>query len=304
MMRDMVASSPRILAECAVAERLRRTPGITLHPTLFHTPLIYGPDEAKQAMASIYRQYIGIAKAHALPLLLCAPTWRLDASRLADANMPPTILRDAVDFIKTLRDETSADQPPIAIGALVGPRSDCYRPDLAPDAATAERFHRPQIEALAQTDTDFLLAQTLPSVDEAIGIARVMAQTDKPYVLSFCTGIDGKVLDGTPLPIAMERVDAACSHENRPLGYFVNCTHPRFLLSAYQPGELTRLIGIQANGSSRDVTQLDGAEKTFADPLADWTQSMRELHHQHEVPILGGCCGTDHLHLGALACAS
>ena len=301
MIANILTQSPRILAECAVAERLRRTPGITFHPTLFHTPLIYASDESRHAMAAIYRQYINIAKAHALPLLLCAPTWRLDASRTADANMPPTILRDAVDFMKTLRDETSSDQPAIAIGALVGPRSDCYRPDLAPDAAAAERFHRPQIEALALTDTDFLLAQTLPSVAEAIGIARVMAQTGKPYVLSFCTGIDGKVLDGTPLPIAMQRVDAACSNENRPLGYFVNCTHPRFLLSAYQPGELTRLIGIQANGSSRDVTQLDGAEKTFADPLADWTQSMLELHQQYKVPILGGCCGTDHLHLEALA---
>lgn len=303
MIAKILAQSPRILAECAVAERLRRTPGITLHPTLFHSPLIYGPDEAKQAMASIYRQYIGIAEEQAVPLLLCAPTWRLDASRLAGANIPSIIQRDAVDFMKILRDEAPHTQPPIAIGALVGPRSDCYRPDLAPDTATAECFHRPQIEALAQTDADFLLAQTLPSVEEAIGIARVMAQTGKPYALSFCTGIDGKVLDGTPLPNAMERVDAAVSNENQALGYFVNCTHPRFLLESYQPGELTRLIGIQANGSSRDVTQLDGAQKTYADPLDDWARFMRELHLQYKVPILGGCCGTDHLHLRALASA-
>lgn len=301
MIANLLAQSPRILAECAVAERLRRTPGITLHPTLFHTPLIHESGEARDAMASIYRQYISIAHNNSLPLLLCAPTWRLDASRLAHANMPRSILRDAVNFMKTLRDEAENGQPPIAIGALVGPRSDCYRPELAPDDAAAESFHRPQIEALAQTDADFLLAQTLPSVDEAIGIARVMAQTGKPFTLSFCTGIDGKVLDGTPLPQAMERVDAACPNENRPPGYLVNCTHPRFLLASYQSGALNRLIGIQANGSSRNATQLDGAEKTFADPLDDWTRSMLALHSQHNVPILGGCCGTDHCHLGALA---
>lgn len=301
MIATLLAEFPRILAECAVAERLRRIPGVTLHPTLFHTPLIYASGDCHNAMTSIYRQYISIAKKHSLPLLLCAPTWRLDASRLAGANMPATILNDAVEFIKKLRDEASGHQPPIAIGALVGPRGDCYRPDLAPDTAAAEFYHRPQIEALAQTEMDFFLAQTLPAVDEAIGIGRVMALTDKPYVLSFCTGIDGKVLDGTPLPIAMKRVDAALPEENRPLGYFVNCTHPRFLLATYQPGELTRLIGIQANGSSRDVARLDGSEKTFADPVDEWSNSMWELHRQQSVPILGGCCGTDHIHLEALA---
>jgi homocysteine S-methyltransferase len=43
MIDILLAHHPRILAECAVAERLRRLPGVELHPTLFNTPLIYGP---------------------------------------------------------------------------------------------------------------------------------------------------------------------------------------------------------------------------------------------------------------------
>lgn len=301
MISHLLENFPRILAECAVAERLRRMPGVELHPTLFNTPLIYGPGAAREAMAAIYREYLAIARNGGLPILLTAPTWRLDASRLAETGMPATILRDAVDFVGERRDEAPGDQPPIAVGALVGPRGDCYRPALAPDAETAEQFHRPQIEALAVTAIDFLLAQTLPSVEEAIGIARVMSGTGKPYLLSFCTGTDGNVLDGTPLPQAMARIDALFAENARPAGYFVNCTHPRFLLSAYQPGELVRLIGIQANGSSRDVTTLDGSAMTLADSVENWAAAMEQLHREHQVPILGGCCGTGPAHLLALA---
>ena len=301
MLTSLLAKYPRLLAECAVAERMSRVPGLKLHPTLFHTPLIYGPPSAREAMIQIYREYLSIAHASKLPIILTAPTWRLDPSRLAGADMPATILEDAVAFLHERRAECPDDQPPVAIGALIGPRHDCYKPEWAPTAEESEIFHQTQIEALAATAIDFLLAQTLPSVAEAIGIAKAMARTGKPFLLSLCTGTDGSVLDGTTLPEAMKTIDHSLSPASRPIGYLVNCTHPKFLLAAYRPGELTRLIGIQANGSSRDVTRLDGATSTVADPIDSWAASMMELHHQHQVPILGGCCGTNNAHLQALA---
>ncbi|MBN8460631.1 MAG: homocysteine S-methyltransferase family protein [Verrucomicrobia bacterium] len=301
MLEQLLTSSPRILAECAVAERLRRMPGIDLHPTLFNSPLIYGPDPTRNAMASIYREYLGIARSAGLPILLTAPTWRLDAARVAAAGVPTSIVSDAVSFLLNLRDEVPEDQPPVAVGGLIGPRGDCYRPDLAPSTDDARAFHQHQIDELSATGIDFLLAQTLPSVNEAAGIAEAMSGSGKSYMISFCTGTDGRVLDGTPLPDAMARIDAIFPHSRRPVGFFVNCTHPRFILSAYQPGDLGRLIGIQANGSSRDVTLLDGSTKTVTDPVASWAASMNELHLRHQVPVLGGCCGTGREHLEALA---
>ena len=301
MLEQLLTSSPRILAECAVAERLRRMPGIDLHPTLFNSPLIYGPDPARNAMASIYREYLGIARNAGLPILLTAPTWRLDAARVAAAGAPTSIVSDAVSFLLNLRDEVPEDQPPVAVGGLIGPRGDCYLPDLAPSADDARAFHQHQIDELSATGIDFLLAQTLPSVNEAAGIAKAMSGSGKSYMISFCTGTDGRVLDGTPLPDAMARIDAMFPHSRRPVGFFVNCTHPRFILSAYQPDDLGRLIGIHANGSSRDVTLLDGSAQTTADPIGSWAASMNELHLRHQVPVLGGCCGTGREHLEALA---
>lgn len=289
MLAELLAAHPKILAECAIAERLRRMPGITLHPTLFNTPLIYGPEEAKRAMSSLYEEYLQTASDAKLPLLLTAPTWRLDATRVAAAGVPETINADAVSFLLEIRDRHPSSAP-VLVGALTGPQNDCYRPELAPDAEVAERFHTPQIAALSATAADFLLAQTLPAVREALGVARAMAATDKPYLISFCTGTDGRVLDGTPLPEAMAFIDQHVSR--RPAGYFVNCTHPQFILDAYSPGTLDRLIGIQANASSKDVTMLDGSCATEADPIESWSRAMLELHAKHAVPILGGCCGT------------
>jgi homocysteine S-methyltransferase len=109
------------------------------------------------------------------------------------------------------------------------------------------------------------------------------------------------VLDGTPLPEAMERIDAELGAQRRPAGFFVNCTHPRFLLDAYPVGALERLVGIQANASSCDVTRLDGSSATIADPVEAWASDMLALHTKHGVRILGGCCGTNGRHFEALA---
>ncbi|MGI9537147.1 MAG: hypothetical protein ACR2PB_08745, partial [Desulfocapsaceae bacterium] len=49
-----------ILSECAVSERLRRLPGLELHPTLFNTPLIYDRN-GRQRLEEIYHSYIEVA---------------------------------------------------------------------------------------------------------------------------------------------------------------------------------------------------------------------------------------------------
>ena len=78
----------------------------------------------------------------------------------------------------------------------------------------------------------------------------------------------------------------------------VNCVYPTFLDAENQPeGFFRRLIGIQANASSKDHDQLDGSEILQQDPLVDWGRNMLELHRNFGVKILGGCCGTDHTYL-------
>jgi S-methylmethionine-dependent homocysteine/selenocysteine methylase len=78
----------------------------------------------------------------------------------------------------------------------------------------------------------------------------------------------------------------------------VNCAYPSFLSAAQQPATLyQRLIGYQANASSLDHCDLDGAADLVADSISDWGDLMLELNRTYGVQILGGCCGTGGEHL-------
>lgn len=295
-MQTLLADHPLILAEAAVAERLRRMPDVELHPQLFNTPLIYDPPAAER-MAGIYREYIDIARCADLPLLLAAPTWRLDAGRVAEAGVPPTINRDAVAYMRALADASGADR--LRVGGLLGPAGDCYAPAEALAADAAQRFHAPQAAALADAGVDYLLGLTMPALSEAEGMARAMIATGVPTFVSFCIDRHGVVLDGTPLSQAIARMDAAL--DPAPLGYWVNCSYPTFLCADEQdPAALRRLVGFDANASSRGHADLDGAGETHQDPVADWAAQQWALHREHGVQILGGCCGTTGEHLRAL----
>ena len=182
---------------------------------------------------------------------------------------------------------------------MLGPCHDCYDPQAALAAGAAEDFHRWQANELACSGAEYLLAQTIPALSEALGMARAMIATGLPSFVSFCINRQGRVLDGSPLDEAIFRIDEATG--GALAGYMVNCSHPTFL----QPQEmasaaLRRLIGFDANASSRDHRELEGSAATRVDSLEDWVDQMRKLHRQHGIRILGGCCGTDERHLAGL----
>ena len=78
---ETINSSPIILTEGAVIERLHRDPSIDLDPYILNAGLIYD-DTGRQALERIYRQYIEIGLKYKIPLLLAAPTWRANPDRI------------------------------------------------------------------------------------------------------------------------------------------------------------------------------------------------------------------------------
>ena len=287
-----------VLIEAAIVERLRRDSRVELHPRLVHAALLYD-EPGRDELRKIYRSYVGVARQARLPLLLCTPTWRANRERLEEAGIGRDLNRDAVRFLKDLRKVPGAPGPPILIGGLIGCRNDCYKPEEGLSADDSEAFHSWQIDRLAQAGVDFLIAETLPSIREAVGIANAMAATRVPFVVSFVIDRRGRLLDGTPLAEAVGTIDHAAAH--RPLGFMVNCAHPTFLCAATQPPSLfERLIGFQANASSLDHADLDGASQLQADDLSSWGEEMLTLNRRYGVKILGGCCGTGVEHLRCL----
>jgi S-methylmethionine-dependent homocysteine/selenocysteine methylase len=294
-MQQLLKNNSLVLMEAAIVEPLRRSADIELHPRLVNAPLIYQP-AGRKALCDLYQGYIDIARAAKTPFLMCTPTWRTNRERVADTGVQESINIDAVHFLNGIRESQAAGRENIRIGGLIGCKNDCYMPQEALSATQAEEFHAWQVEQLKQGGVDFIIAETLPSVDEAIGIARAIEKTGMPYFISFVISRDGRVLDGTDLHTAVQRVDAGTHRP--PLGFMVNCAYPTFLCAASQPPALfERLTGYLANASSLDQCDLDGATELMGESVSDWGGAMLGLHRTFGFKILGGCCGTSGEHL-------
>lgn len=294
-MQQLLRDNKLILMEAAIVERLRRSTGVELDPVLVNAPLIY-TKAGQKALAGIYQGYIDVALAANVPFLMCTPTWRTNRERVSATKIKPGINIDAVHFLQQLRDSQKTGRENIKIGGLIGCKNDCYLPDEALSAAQAEEFHTWQIEQLKQGGVDFIIAETLPSVDEAAGIAKALERSGLPYFMSFVISRQGRVLDGTDLDTATKTVDAYTRRQ--PLGYMINCAYPSFLNAAAQPPAVfERLTGYLANASSKDHCELDGSQELLMESVSDWGELMLSLNRLYGVKVLGGCCGTNEPHL-------
>ena len=296
---SVVETSRLILTEAAVLERLEQDKAVILHEQLANAMLVYTP-AGRQALHAIYHSYIEVAFQAGVPIMIHTPTWRAGRDRIRVSGVEKSLNRDAVDFMRGLRRELLPGRYPIYIGSLIGPQKDCYRPDLAPDENAAERYHAWQVNKLSEAGVDFQIAATLPSVPEAKGLARSLKATGQPYLLSFVINRHGCVLDGTELADAIRMIDRATS-DRPPLGYMVNCAYPSFLDMFVLPEDArTRLLGYQANASSKTHADLDSSKARHMDDIYDWTTRMAALHRHWGLKILGGCCGTGPEHLRQL----
>lgn len=250
-------------------------------------------------MTELYQSFIDVAQKANVPLKLSSPSWRINKERAEKAGINNNLNKAAINLLHEIRQEQGDFASSIKIGGLLGCKNDCYLPEEALSEAEAISFHSWQIEQLLEGQPDFLQAVTLPSVMEARGIAQALSKAETPYFLSFVINRQGTVLDNTPLLDAINQIDDLV--ENPPLGYFINCAYPSFLCADQQPKALfERLIGYQANGSSLDHCDLEGAAELQQNSVSEWVGNMHQLHQQYGLQILGGCCGTSTEHLTQL----
>lgn len=286
---ELISQNDFILMEASVNERLRRTSDIQLHPELVGALLVYSKN-GRKALADIFNEYIDIATRSKLPIFLCTPT--RTANQVNASKYVRSINKDNVQFLQQIRNKQPDSD--IRIGGMIGCKNDCYLPVEALSADEGEHFHRWQIRQLEEAGIDFLIVETIPSVEEAMGIAREMAKTSLPYFISFVIGKDGNILDGNSLANAIQTIDETVSPS--PTAYMVNCAFPTFLQIQQVEKSNRRLLGYLANGSSLDHSELEGATCLHQDNLEEWGNEMLKLNTAG-IKILGGCCGTGPEHL-------
>ncbi|WP_417712031.1 homocysteine S-methyltransferase family protein [Roseibium aggregatum] len=261
--------------------------------------------EGRSVLRAYFERHLAIASDHGTGFLLEAPTWRASRDWGRRIGHSPADLKQlnqaAIALLADIR-RGSESVAPVVISGNIGPRGDGYQPDLAMTADEAEAFHAEQIGWFAETEADMVSAFTISTVNEGVGIIRAAAAAGMPSVVSYTTETDGRLPDGTPLGEAFEQTDMLTA--GAAAYFMVNCAHPDHFRIALESDAawLKRVWGVRANASRLSHAELDEAENLDhgnpAELGRDYAQLKRLLPN---LRIFGGCCGTDHRHVEAIA---
>lgn len=260
------------------------------------------------ALQRYFRRYAEIAVRYRTGLILESATWRasLDWGRRLgySAAALVEVNRRAITMLEVIRADIATAETPVVISGNIGPRGDGYVADRVMSIGEAERYHCPQIATFASTEADMVTAVTLNYAAEAIGIARAARATGMPVALALTVETNGKLPTGQPLAEAIAEIDAAT--DGYPAYYMINCAHPtHFAHVLRKPNPIwQRLRGVRANASRKSHAELNASTVLDAGVPEEFGRDYAQLRMLHpQLSILGGCCGTDHRHLEAVAAA-
>jgi S-methylmethionine-dependent homocysteine/selenocysteine methylase len=259
-------------------------------------------EEGREVLRDYYGTYVSLARDRDVGLLLDTPTWRANrdwGERLGYSDDAlAAVNREAVALVGGLR---TADGPPIVVSGCVGPRGDGYQPGAVMTPEEAQRYHTAQVDTFADSDADLVSALTLNYVEEAVGIARAADAAGVPVAISFTVETDGRLPTGQSLPDAIEQVDTET--DGVPAYFMINCAHPTHFADVLTQDEpwLERLGGLRANASRMSHAELDESDTLDAGDPHELGEQYAELRSRlPRVTVVGGCCGTDDRHIGAI----
>ena len=262
-------------------------------------------EDGTEALRSYYARYAELARELGIGLVLESPTWRASpawAERLGYSVAELDALnRASIALMEEIRDRYESPETPFVISGCIGPHGDGYAPDELLSAEAAERYHSTQIATFAETSADMVTAITMTYVAEAVGILRASSNAGLPAAISFTVETDGRLPSGQALGEAIDQVDRETDHA---AAYFmINCAHPTHFEHVLEPGAswVARVRGVRANASTKSHAELDEAEELDdgdPDDLARRHDALRR--GLPTLSVVGGCCGTDHRHVGAI----
>jgi len=276
--------------------------GIDL-PAFASFPLLTTPT-GRERLRAYYEEYLATAGRLGLGFVLETPTWRANPEWGAtigyDLDALEAVNHAAVALLAEIH-RAGGTTGPVAVSGCLGPRGDGYVAG-ATTAADAAAYHARQIGWLGDAGADLVSALTIGSVEEATGVVTAAARQGIPVVVSFTVETDGRLPSGVPLGEAITATDDATG--GYAAYFMVNCAHPRHLLPALDAGGawVDRVGAYRPNASVLSHAELDEAtELDEGDPVSLADDTLRLLSHLPSLAVLGGCCGTDHRHVEAIA---
>lgn len=275
-------------------------PHFAAFPLLDHTT-------GRDALRRYYEAYLDIASRREVGIVLDTPTWRANADwgpKLGyDRDQLTDVNERSVDFVRDLAAEWS--DVPVVLNGAIGPRGDGYVVGDTMTAAEATSYHSLQARAFAAAGADMITSVTMTYVEEAIGVATAATTAGLSVAIGFTVETDGRLPSGTTVGEAIEAVEAATG--GAPAYYMINCAHPSHFEHVLGSGDaawMHRIKAVRANASRMSHAELDEAEELDRgnpDELAADYRRLREL--LPDLRVIGGCCGTDHVHVDSITAA-
>ena len=260
-------------------------------------------DDGTAALRRYYEPYAALAREHDVGFVVESPTWRASPRWAGELGYTEAELdrlnRKAIALMEEIRDEFDSDGAPIVISGCVGPHDDGYSPATKLAAGDARDYHATQIATFSETAADMITAITMTYAEEAIGVALAAQQHGLPAAISFTVETDGRLPSGQALGEAIRQTDDETNA--LPAYYMINCAHPTHFEAVFAAPEAwhDRIRGLRANASTKSHAELDEATQLDEGDPADLGRRYAELRAKlPQLTILGGCCGTDHRHVG------
>jgi S-methylmethionine-dependent homocysteine/selenocysteine methylase len=216
------------------------------------------------------------------------------------ADLVPKLLRTSVQLAKNARDKCGKAQD-VAIAGMLSPLQHCYRPDLAPPYEEARREHEAMARVFAEEKVDFLIAESMNTINEAKAALAAGRATELPVWVSFVLGPEGELLSHEPLAKAMQEMERGGAEA--------------VLVSNSPPEDVGKAIARMKGATKLPFGGFAHAGKfsppswkfdffpqfieTDAWPPARYSTEAARWRESGAM-ILGSCCGTGPVHTAAL----
>ena len=263
-------------------------------------------EAAKSAMKRYFDRFLEMAAAAKTGFVLDTNTWRGGTHWASAIGRTPEQLirlnRESVQFAREIAEKWETLVSPILVNGVIGPAGDGYAPDKALDAEKAQLLHTRQVLALSSAGVDMISALTMTHVGESVGLARAARACGVPVVISFTVETDGRLPTGETIGEAIVATDEAT--DAAPIYYMINCAHPDHFRDSLETGAawIDRIGGVRANASRQSHAELDAAETLDdGDPVEFGQLHVELVDLLPNLRVVGGCCGTDHRHVGCVS---
>lgn len=292
---EFLQQVPVIILDGALATELEQR-GANLDDPLWSAKVLL---EQPQLISAVHRDYFE-AGADVATTASYQATFQGFGRRGLTTSQTTELLRASVLLAVEARDDylrhsaRPAGRPRPLIAASVGPYGAAladgseYRGGYALGDDELMAFHRPRLAVLAEAGADLLACETVPSLREALVLARLLEEFPQCCAwISFSCRDDTHTGEGQPIEDCARALDAFA----QIVSIGVNCTRPELIASLLRRMRDQTAKPLLAYPNSGEA--YDAATKSWHGPVAAVPFAVQALDwYGAGARLIGGCCRT------------